>query len=154
VRLDAADYVHRPYGEVQAQLAGLGLRVVLATAETATVAPGLVTAVDPVGPLHPGDQVTVTYAVAPAASPTTQGGTPVELAMAAAPSRPAASSAASGDHAAGNGSAARKKSGGDGQDGGSGHDKGGHHGKPPGKDHGKSHGHGHHGKGHGGGKGH
>jgi serine/threonine-protein kinase len=160
VRLDAADYVNRPYGEVQAELAGLGLRVVLATAETSAAAPGLVTAVDPVGTLHPGDQVTVTYAVAPAAQPTAQGGTPVELALAAAPrtSRAAAGSAASGDHPAGGGSGVRKKSGGgssggEGQAGGSGHGSGGHHGKPHGKSHGKSHGHGgHHGKGHG--KGH
>jgi serine/threonine-protein kinase len=151
VRLDAADYLGRPYREVQAELAGLGLRVVLATAETAAAAPGLVTAVDPVGTLGPGAQVTVTYAVAPAAALTAQSGAPVELALARTDAAPQTSrssgSAASGDHRAGSGDGSgRKKPGGDDQNGG----HGGHHGKPHGKGHGKGHGHGgHHGKPHG-----
>jgi eukaryotic-like serine/threonine-protein kinase len=69
VHVLAADYVGRPFREVEADLAGLGLRVVLKPIETADTTPGLVTALDPVGTLHTGDSVTVTYAVAPPSSP-------------------------------------------------------------------------------------
>ena len=75
VDLVAAGYVGRPFGEVEAALVALGLRVSLVPTETADTAPGLVTAVDPVGTLHHGDAVTVAYAVAPASPTTTDPGT-------------------------------------------------------------------------------
>jgi serine/threonine-protein kinase len=102
ISLVAADYVGRPYAEVEAALAGRGLRVVLATVESGNTAPGLVTAVDPVGTLHAGDSVTVTYAVAPASGPTgtEQSGTQVAVVPAAATGVPA-SVVADGGSAAG-----------------------------------------------------
>jgi eukaryotic-like serine/threonine-protein kinase len=66
VDLVAADLIGRPYQDVEAQLHGRGLHVVLVPRETSDAAEGVVVAVDPVGALHAGDSVTVTYAVPPA----------------------------------------------------------------------------------------
>jgi serine/threonine-protein kinase len=77
VALDPADYVGRPVGEVQAELAALGLAVALQPVETADVAEGLVTAVAPVDGLVAGASVTVSHAVPPPA-PVDEGGTDEE----------------------------------------------------------------------------
>jgi len=132
VRVLAADYVGRPFREVEADLVGLGLRVKLAPTETADASPGLVTAVDPVGTLHLGDSVTVTYAVAPAPSPSSDGSA-APVTVVPAGSVTGATATPQPGHGRGPGPG-----------GGSG---GGPHGGPG---HGPGHGHGHgHGKGHG-----
>jgi hypothetical protein len=84
IDLVAADLIGRPYQDVEAELLGRGLRVVLVPAETGDAAEGVVTAVDPVGALRPGDSVTVTYAVAPAGPTAAPSGTEVALVPAAA----------------------------------------------------------------------
>jgi serine/threonine-protein kinase len=162
VRLVAADYVGRPYRQVEAELMGLGVRVVLTTTQAAATAPGLVTTVDPVGTLHPGDRVTVTYALGRTSLPAAKSASTVELAVARPAPAPAPASsppAASGGHGAGSGGSGHGGSGNGGSgNGGSGH--GAHHGKGHGKGHGGGNGggNGHHGKGPGGkgpgGKGH
>jgi serine/threonine-protein kinase len=87
VVLTAGDYLGRPYGDVEAALVGLGLRVRLAPVETGDVAAGLVTAVTPAGSLRRGDSVTVTYATAPATQQDPGTVAPVEqVAVAAAAS--------------------------------------------------------------------
>ncbi|WP_309229862.1 protein kinase [Blastococcus sp. TML/M2B] len=62
--------VGRPVREVQAELIGRGLRVELAAVETADVAAGLVTAVEPAGALPPDALVRLGYAVPPVPEPT------------------------------------------------------------------------------------
>jgi eukaryotic-like serine/threonine-protein kinase len=69
VRLTAEEYVGRPVGQVQPQLAGLDLAVRLVPVETADVPAGQVLAVDPVGEVPVGTTVTVTHAVAPPPPP-------------------------------------------------------------------------------------
>jgi serine/threonine-protein kinase len=108
-------YVGRPVAEVQAALVGKGLRVDLASTETADVPAGQVTAVAPVGDLTPGATVTVTYAVPPVAVPTTQPPDP----------EPAPQSPVS-DTGQGNGNENNGNEG-------NGHDKGHDHGKGHGK---------------------
>jgi serine/threonine-protein kinase len=66
VAVTADGLVGRPVADVQADLAGRGLRVALAPVTTSSVPAGQVTAVTPVGALPPGSTVTVSYAVAPA----------------------------------------------------------------------------------------
>jgi len=130
VHLLAADYVGRPFREVEADLAGLGLRVVLDPVETTGTRPGLVTALDPVGTLHTGASVTVTYAVAPASSPGTDGApAPVTV----VPAGSLSGTAAQPTHGSGPGPS--------GGSGGGGHGSG-HGGGPGGK---PGPGHGHHG---------
>jgi serine/threonine-protein kinase len=133
----AADYVGRPFREVEAELAGFGLRVVLRTTDAGDTQPGLVTAVDPLGTLHRGDSVTVTYAVAPASAPTTEG--PVsQVALIPAGAVTGTSVAATPQPRPGGGPG---PSGGGGGKPPSGHGDG--HGDGPGG----GHGHGHHHKG-------
>ena len=62
-----ADLVGRPADEVEDELVRAGLRVTRTTEETAGVVAGVVTAVGPTGRLAPGEVVTLTVAVAPAA---------------------------------------------------------------------------------------
>ncbi|MFW3171339.1 serine/threonine-protein kinase [Geodermatophilus sp. CPCC 206100] len=69
VRLTAEEYVGRPVGQVQPQLAGLDLLVRLVAVETAEVPAGQVLALDPVGEVPVGTTVTVTHAVAPPPPP-------------------------------------------------------------------------------------
>ena len=71
VEVAADDLVGHPVAEVQATLAGRGLRVELVAMETTDVPDGQVMAVDPAGELSPGDTVRITYAVAPAPVTTT-----------------------------------------------------------------------------------
>ncbi|MGK5170465.1 serine/threonine protein kinase [Geodermatophilus sp. CPCC 205761] len=78
VRLDPAEYVGRPVGQVQPQLAGLDLAVVLQAVETADVPAGQVMELAPTGEVPVGTTITVTHAVAPppppppTAAPTTE----------------------------------------------------------------------------------
>jgi eukaryotic-like serine/threonine-protein kinase len=65
VDLVSADYLGRPYTDVQAELTARGLVVTLRPLQTSDVPDGQVIAVDPVGALTPASPVTVTYAVAP-----------------------------------------------------------------------------------------
>jgi hypothetical protein len=65
VQFDPAAYLGRPVNEVQAELSGLGLVVVLQPVQTADVAEGLVTALGPTDGLVAGSTVTVTHAVPP-----------------------------------------------------------------------------------------
>jgi len=65
VDLVSADYLGRPYADVQAELTARGLVVTLRPLQTGDVPDGQVIAVDPVGALTPGSPVTLTYAVAP-----------------------------------------------------------------------------------------
>jgi serine/threonine-protein kinase len=67
VQLVSADYLGRPYTDVQAELTARGLVVTLRPLQTSDVPDGQVIAVDPVGALAPGSPVTITYAVAPPA---------------------------------------------------------------------------------------
>jgi serine/threonine-protein kinase len=69
VQIDPEDYVGRPVGEVQEELADLDLVVVLQPVETADVDEGSVTAVAPSGGLVAGSTVTVSHAVAPPENP-------------------------------------------------------------------------------------
>ncbi len=55
----------RPADQVEDELVGAGLQVTRVAQETAAAPPGTVVAVTPVGPLAPGDLVTLTVAVAP-----------------------------------------------------------------------------------------
>jgi serine/threonine-protein kinase len=73
VQLDPAAYLGRPVTEVQAELAAIGLTVVLQPVQTADVADGLVTALGPTEGLVAGSTVTVTHAVAPPAPPADEG---------------------------------------------------------------------------------
>jgi serine/threonine-protein kinase len=66
VRVRAADLVGRPLPEVQAHLTMLGLRMQPHQIVTGDVPAGQVIAVEPVGPVIPGQTLVVTYAVAPA----------------------------------------------------------------------------------------
>ncbi|WP_231502721.1 serine/threonine-protein kinase [Blastococcus sp. URHD0036] len=65
VEIDAADYVGRPVGEVQAELTRLGLTVQLRPVTTADAPDGEVLAVSPDGELAIGRAVTLTHAAAP-----------------------------------------------------------------------------------------
>jgi serine/threonine-protein kinase len=65
VQLRAADFVGRPLAAVQAQLTTLGLKVQPRPITTGDAPAGQVIAVDPVGPVVPGQTLVVTYAVAP-----------------------------------------------------------------------------------------
>jgi serine/threonine-protein kinase len=138
IRLVAADYVGRPFRDVEADLVGLGLQVVLTTTQISGTQPGLVAAVDPVGTLHPGDSVTVTYAVAPAAAPTTAE-PPDEVAMvpAGAVSGPGPSTSPAAQPTARASAAGTPRGSGDGPGG-----PGDGAGDEP--HHGHGHGHGHH----------
>jgi serine/threonine-protein kinase len=71
--VDAAALVGRPVDQVRAQLTALGLVPRLTAVTTTSLPAGSVTAVAPSGPLAAGQEVTVSYAVAPstAAAPTT-----------------------------------------------------------------------------------
>jgi serine/threonine-protein kinase len=68
VLVDPAGYLGRPVPDVEAELTGLGLRVRTAPQGTAAAAAGVVTSLDPSGTLTVGDEVVVSYAVAPATS--------------------------------------------------------------------------------------
>ncbi|MGY1782478.1 protein kinase domain-containing protein [Geodermatophilus sp. SYSU D01036] len=61
----AAALVGRPFPDVQAELAALGLQVQPGTVVTGDVPEGQVVAVDPAGPVVVGSAVTVTYATPP-----------------------------------------------------------------------------------------
>jgi hypothetical protein len=75
VRVRAADLVGRPLARVQGQLTALGLKVGPRPIVTGDVPAGQVIAVDPVGPVAPGQTLAVTYAVAPpVATPGTSNG--------------------------------------------------------------------------------
>ncbi|MGY1716717.1 protein kinase [Geodermatophilus sp. SYSU D01106] len=66
VVVEAGDYVGRPIEDVATQLSALGLSVERREQVTGRTVPGLVLAVSPSGvTLEPGDDVVVTYAVAP-----------------------------------------------------------------------------------------
>jgi serine/threonine-protein kinase len=67
--LRSADYVGRPVDEVEAELIGMGLQVARSARTTDSAAPGTVLDVGPVGAVSPGSLITVTYAVAPDAAP-------------------------------------------------------------------------------------
>jgi protein kinase-like protein/PASTA domain-containing protein len=70
IELAAEDYVGRQVDEAALALSALGLLVQRVEEVTGDVAPGIVTAVDPVGAqLRPGDAVRVRYAVAPEPAP-------------------------------------------------------------------------------------
>jgi serine/threonine-protein kinase len=69
IDLVAADYVGRPVADVQAELTGLGLVPRLQPVQTADVAEGEVTALDPLQSLLPGSTVTISHAVAPPPPP-------------------------------------------------------------------------------------
>ncbi|WP_029430652.1 protein kinase, partial [Blastococcus sp. URHD0036] len=109
--LVAGDYVDRSIEDVAGELSALGLSVFRRTDVTSLVAPGTVTRISPTGTtLEPGDDVTVWYAVAPAARRTTgssgpggggvavvDGDTPATVAVPPAPSTdPAPPSAPTG----------------------------------------------------------
>ncbi len=69
VVLEAGDYVGRPIDDVATQLSALGLGVERREQVTGSAVPGRVLAVSPEGVrLEPGDDVVVTFAVAPARS--------------------------------------------------------------------------------------
>src|SRR5918998_3178202 len=73
IELAAEDYVGRQVDEAALALSALGLLVHRDEEVTDDAAPGVVTAVDPVGAqLRPGDAVRVRYAVAPAPAPRQQ----------------------------------------------------------------------------------
>jgi len=99
VRIDEADYLNRPLGDVQRELADLGLRVV-----TESVAnPGDrierdVLSVNPTGALQVGDQVTVQFwgPIVPTATPTTPSDTPTASETTETP--PADTESADGDN--------------------------------------------------------
>ena len=75
--LAAEDYVGRQVDEAALALSALGLLVQREEEVTDDAAPGLVTAVDPVGAqLRPGDVVRVRYAVAPEPAPRQQRSSP------------------------------------------------------------------------------
>ncbi|MGY1777462.1 serine/threonine protein kinase [Geodermatophilus sp. SYSU D00804] len=81
VVLEAGDYVGRPIDDVATQLSALGLGVERREQVTGSAVPGRVLGVSPEGVrLEPGDDVVVTFAVAPAGgrgsrpAPTGQGG--------------------------------------------------------------------------------
>ncbi|SFP68824.1 serine/threonine protein kinase [Geodermatophilus dictyosporus] len=66
VVLEAGDYVGRPIDDVATQLSALGLGVERRQQVTDAAVPGLVIGISPAGvALEPGDDVVVTYAVAP-----------------------------------------------------------------------------------------
>ena len=65
VQVRATDLVGRPLAGVQAQLTTLGLKVQPRPIATGSIPAGRVIAVDPVGPVMPGQTLVVTYAVAP-----------------------------------------------------------------------------------------
>jgi serine/threonine-protein kinase len=68
VPLDAAALVGRPVDQVRTQLTGLGLVPRLTAVTTSSVPVGQVTAVAPTGLLTAGQEVAVSYAVAPPAT--------------------------------------------------------------------------------------
>jgi eukaryotic-like serine/threonine-protein kinase len=70
--------VGRPVDDVEAALVGHGLRVARTPQETAVAAPGTVLEIGPVGPVSPGELVTVTYATAPATPSPAPSSTTVE----------------------------------------------------------------------------
>ena len=73
IELAAEDYVGRQVDEAALALSALGLLVQRVEEVTADAAPGVVTAVDPVGAeLRPGDSVQVRFAVAPEPAPRQQ----------------------------------------------------------------------------------
>jgi serine/threonine-protein kinase len=77
IALAAEDYVGRQVDEAALALSALGLLVQREEEVTDDAAPGLVTAVDPVGAqLRPGDVVRVRYAVAPEPAPRQQRSSP------------------------------------------------------------------------------
>jgi hypothetical protein len=67
--LRSADFVGRPVDEVEAELTGMGLQVARSGQTTGSAAPGTVLDIGPVGAVPPGSLITVTYAVAPEAAP-------------------------------------------------------------------------------------
>jgi eukaryotic-like serine/threonine-protein kinase len=69
LHLVATDYLRHPVAQVKAALTALGLQVKLTPVTTRTVGAGLVTAIAPVGDVRAGSSVTVSYAVAPVATP-------------------------------------------------------------------------------------
>ena len=69
VGVAARDYVGRPVEEARVALTALGLQVAIEPVTTADVPEGTVTAVAPDGEVPLDGTVTLTYAVAPAASP-------------------------------------------------------------------------------------
>ena len=77
IELAAEDYVGRQVDEAALALSALGLLVHRDEEVTDDAAPGVVTAVDPVGAqLRPGDAVRVRYAVAPEPAPRQQRSSP------------------------------------------------------------------------------
>jgi serine/threonine-protein kinase len=75
--LEAGDHVGRPVEDVATQLSALGLSVERREQVTDRTVPGRVVGVAPTGiALEPGDDVIVTYAVAPAPAPGGPRGTP------------------------------------------------------------------------------
>jgi serine/threonine-protein kinase len=118
VDLVSTDYVGRPVADVQAELTARGLVVTLSPQQTADVADGLVTAVDPAGELPPNTPVTVAYAVAPPPAPTptpTPTTAPAPVVETLAPDATQDSSTANQRNGEGNG---RRNGGGRGHGGG------------------------------------
>jgi serine/threonine-protein kinase len=85
VPVDPNGLVGRPVDQVRTQLTELGLVPRLTAVTTSSVPGGQVTAVAPSGLLARGSEVTVSYAVAPAAAPTTAAPTTTAPAPAPAP---------------------------------------------------------------------
>lgn len=73
IRIAAGDYLGRPVGDVEVELTSLGVSVHLRQLQTADAPDRAVLTVDPIGELSPGDAVTVTYAVSPAAPAVAEG---------------------------------------------------------------------------------
>ena len=69
VRISAQDYLGRPIGAVEGELAALGLSVHHAPQPDATAGIGSVLAMSPTGTVSPGQRITVAYAVVPAVVP-------------------------------------------------------------------------------------
>ncbi|MDP9985796.1 serine/threonine-protein kinase [Arthrobacter oryzae] len=63
-------YLGKPYRQVQAALAGLGLQVTVLPQESSSAAPGTVLELNPTGVIPKGSAITVVYATAPAPAPT------------------------------------------------------------------------------------
>jgi serine/threonine-protein kinase len=67
ITLVAGEYAGRPLADVEAELAGLGLRTERSARPTAEAAPGVVLEITPAGAVERGDTITVVHAVAPPA---------------------------------------------------------------------------------------
>ena len=71
VNVIPAAYLGKDYRQVQAALAGMGLQVTVLPQESRSAAPGTVLELNPTGTVPKGSLITVIYATAPSAAPTT-----------------------------------------------------------------------------------